>query len=243
MAKQNETGHAVNVENFHKLIQYVTTYGLDYSPSNPELQLPQLTAQHTAAENVQQTLTDQVPLFNAARNARLELFENSDKLATRVINALEVSGVSKEVVKDAKTINNKIQGRRASEPQQVPANTPPPNSISASQKSYVQMAQHWAALVALLENQPAYNPNQPELKVEALDQMQQDMNAANEAVNTAYAQYEEVLTRRDEVLYEPTGGVVAVAALVKKQVKAIYGADSPQFRATNAINFKTFKRK
>lgn len=243
MAKQNETGHAINVDNFYELIQFVTTYGVTYNPTMDALKLPQLTAKQTAALAALQGVTDQVTSYNNTVNARMEVFDPSKPLATRVLNALETSGVSADVIQDAKTINRKIQGTRAkSATQPVPPGTPPPVTISASQQSYAQTIEHWAALISLLDSQALYAPNETELQAEALTVMHQQMINANDAVATEWAQITNVRNQRDEVLYNPETGIVAIASLVKKYVKALFGAKSVEFLQLNHIQFRTFNR-
>lgn len=52
MTSTSETGHAKNVANFQDLIEFVTAYGADYNPSKESLELPQLIALKTTAENI-----------------------------------------------------------------------------------------------------------------------------------------------------------------------------------------------
>lgn len=242
MAKQFESGHAINVENFYELTEFVQTYGASYNPILEEILPPALNALHTQAVASLQAVTQQVTAYNAAVNQRMQVFAPSRPLATRVVNLLEVSGASPQVVKDAQSINRKIQGRRAKSLEPVPPGTPPPATISASQTSYTQTIGHWAALISLLESVPAYAPNEDALKVTTLKQMHTAMVTANDAVAGAWAQISDTRNKRDNILYNPTSGLVATAAMVKKYVKALYGAESPQFKQLNHIAFKTFKR-
>lgn len=242
MAKQFETGHVINVDNFYELIQFVITYGATYNPTAAALQLPQLTAKHTEALAVLQAVTDQVTTYNNFVNARMEVFAPSKPTATRVINVLEVSGASAEVINDAKTINRKIQGKRATNPGPVPPGTPPPPTISTSQQSYAQIIAHWAALLSLLQSEPLYLPNEVALQIASLQAMHDSMVEANDSVAEAWAEISSVRNNRDGVLYRPEAGLVATAALVKKYVKAVFGAESIQFSQVNHIQFRTIKR-
>ena len=243
MAKQNETGHAINVDNFYELIQFVTTYGASYNPTMDALKIPQLSAKLSAALNTLQGVTDQVTTFNNTVNARMEVFTPSKPLATRVVNALETSGASADVVKDAKTINRKIQGKRATAVvPPLPPGTPPPATISASQLSYTQTIEHWSALISLLDSQAIYAPNETELTPETLTIMREAMTAANDLVADEWALITHVRNTRDEELYKPETGLVRIAELVKKYVKSVFGAQSVEFKQLNHIKFKTFKR-
>ncbi len=242
MAKQNETGHAINVDNMYELIQFVLTYGATYNPTLPSLQSPQLTLKQTAGINSLQAVTNQVAAYNEAGNIRVEVFAPVRPLATRVINFLEASGASPEIIKDARAINRKLQGKRATTPAPVPPGTPPPPTISASQMSFAQTIEHWGALISLLQGESLYTPNEEVLSIDHLIEMRQSMVTANDAVAAAWALISEVRNQRDVVLYSPQTGIVATAALVKKYVKALYGAESPEFKQINHIKFRTFKR-
>ena len=118
MAKQNETGHAINVDNFYELIQFVITYGVTYSPTMDALKLPQLNEKYTEAGEALQLVTNRATAYNNTVNDRVETFAPSRKLATRVINLLEVSGASPEVIKDAKASTAKFKAKGPQTPSQ-----------------------------------------------------------------------------------------------------------------------------
>ena len=243
MAKQYETGHAINVDNFYELIQFVTTYGATYNPMLDALKIPQLSAQHTAGLNALQSVTNQVTSYNNTVNLRMEVFAPSKPLATRVINVLETSGASADVIKDAKTINRKIQGKRAKTiTEQLPPDNQPPATISASQQSYAQTIEHWAALISLLQSQVEYAPNEAALQTSTLQEMHTAMIEANDNVANEWALISNVRNQRDQVLYNPETGIVKTAELVKKYVKALYGSKSIEFTQVNHIPFRTIKR-
>ena len=52
MAKQNETGHVINVDNFYELMQFPISYGTQYAPPMAALQIPQLNVKYTASQNI-----------------------------------------------------------------------------------------------------------------------------------------------------------------------------------------------
>ncbi len=244
MAKQYETGHAINVDNFYELIQFAISYGAPYNPTLSALKIPQLLEQQTAGLRAIQAVTDQVTIYNNTVNQRMVVFEPSKPLATRVINILEASGASPETIKDARTINRKIQGQRAhiiTEP--LPPDNPPPTNISAIQQSYAKIIEHWAALISLLRSQGVYTPNEEDLRIETLFNLHDAMVVANDAVAREWAQISNIRNQRDEVLYNPETGIVKTAQLVKKYVKAIFGFNSIEFKQIKGIKFTTIKRR
>src|SRR5690606_763259 len=98
MAKQNETGHAINVDNMYELIQFVLTYGATYKPTPPSLQSTQLTLKQSAGIISLQAVSNQVAAYNEAGNIRVEVFAPDRPLATRVIIFLEASGAAPEII-------------------------------------------------------------------------------------------------------------------------------------------------
>jgi hypothetical protein len=139
----SETGHAKNIANFEDLISFCTGYGASYNPSKDSLTIAKLKDLQTQAKDIlQQTKTTKTS-FDNATNARQIAFKDLKPLATKIVNALAVSGATNLVVADAKTINRKIQGAKANgntkattTPADPNAPAPTDKTISTSQQSY-----------------------------------------------------------------------------------------------------------
>jgi len=242
MAAQ-ETGHAKNVANFEDLISFCVGYGASYNPGKSSLKIPALTALHTLADTKSAAVNAaQTPWSNAVA-AREILFKPLSPLVTRVINALESSDVPKQVVDNAKTFARKLQGRRAS-----PKDTPPPaepeapaedtpKNISASQMGFDNRIDNLNKLIQLLSAQTAYAPNEADLTTASLSTLLADMKAANTLVINTYTPLSNARIERDNVLYKDETGLVDVAAGVKKYVKSVFGATSPQFKQVSGLLF------
>jgi len=240
MASTSETGHAKNVANFQDLNAVVTGYGAVYNPSKVAIQLANLLALFTtAAASLAQVITTNA-LFNNSVNVRMIAFEGLRSLCTRVINALEATDATEQTIKDARTIINTIMGRRA-KPVPVDPNQPAPNTISVSQQSYDQLIQHFEMLIALVENEPLYNPNETDLKVVNLKLKLDELKAANADVFTHYTTVSNARIDRNKVLYLPSTGLVDTAEDVKSYAKSVFGARSPEFALINHIKFRGYK--
>ena len=115
MTSTSETGHPKIVSNFETLIASCLSYGTVYNPSKNALKIPQLQAALATAKNTLQTVKTTLAAFENTRNARELAIAPAPikKLSTRIVNALEATDASKLTVNDAKTINRKIQGKRA----------------------------------------------------------------------------------------------------------------------------------
>jgi len=60
---------------------------------------------------------------------------------------------------------------------------------------------------------------------------------ANTAVTNAATPLSNSRITRDNSMYATDTGLVDLAALVKKYVKSLYGADSPQFQQISGLEF------
>ena len=177
-------------------------------------------------------------------NNRMIAFEGLKAFSTRLLNALEATDATAEKVKDAKTFNRKIQGKRAGEiaATTTDPNTPAPTNISASQQSYDQQIQHFAGLVSVLQSEASYAPNEVDLQIVTLTTKQADLVTKNNAVATAYTTVSNARIARDKTLYNNNTGLVDIAAEVKQYIKSIFGVSSPEYAQVKGIAFKTVKK-
>ena len=242
MASTSETGHAKNVANFQDLIEFVTGYGATYNPSKNTLKLPQLTTLKASAESNLADVISKNTNFNNKVNERIIAFSGLKSLSTRLVNALQTTDASNETIEDAKGYNRKMQGKKASSSQTpTDPNTPAPSTISTSQQSYDQLIQHMASLNSVLIAEPSYTPNETELQVATIQTKITDLTAKNTAVATAYTNISNSRIARNETLYSNTAGLVETANEVKKYIKSVFGATSPQFAQVKGIEFKKIK--
>lgn len=236
MASTSEVGHAKNVANFHDLISFCQGYGTNYNPSKVSLKIPALQALETTAQN---SIAAVIPLrvaYNNAVNARINAFKDIKPLATRLVNALQSTDATKEKIADAKTFNMKIQGGRASKQEKpVEKDSPAPTTISASQQSYDQIIQHFAGLISVLQSEASYTPNEIDLKITTLNAKLTDITQKNQAISDAYTAVDNVRIQRNNTLYNLETGIVDRANEVKKYVKSVYGAKSPQYAQVSAL--------
>ena len=239
MASTSETGHAKNIANFQDLIAFVTGYGATYNPSKNALKLPQLNTLVTTSQGNLADVITKNTAYNNSVNDRIIAFDGLKALSTRLVNALETTDAPKEKVSDAKGFNRKIQGKRAStSATPTDPSTPAPATISASQQSYDQQIQHFAGLVSVLQSETSYTPNENELKIVTLTAKQANLVAKNNAVSTAYTNISNSRITRNKTLYEDVTGLVSVATEVKKYIKSVFGASSPEFAQVKGIEFK-----
>lgn len=249
MASTSETGHAKNVANFESLISFCTGDGPAYNPTNANIKIPSMTALLTSSRSALQTVKTTKTTFDNASNSREIGFDPFKKLSTRIINALEATNAAKQTIDDAKTINRKIQGKRAggkSDPPAPPvipdpAPSPEDNQISVSQQSFDSLIDNFSKLIVSVTAEPLYAPNENDLKISALNTSLTNLKALNTAVINAATPYSNARIARNIILYQPGTGLVEVAGEAKKYVKSVFGATSPQYKQISALQFKKVK--
>lgn len=241
MSKAIETGHAKNVANFLDLITFCQAYGVAYNPVKDSLKIPQLQSMHVSANEVLNAAKVQKTKFDNATNERRIEFDVLKPLVTRIVNAFAVSGVNSLALDDLRSVNKKLQGSGPKKSTVPPENAETaPQSISTSQQSYDMQIANFTTLVQLLEQYPAYNPNEDDLKLEKLQSKLEALKSMNFNLIKAYTDYNNALIQRNVVLYDPLTGLVQISKEVKQYVKSLFGAKSPQFRQVSGLEFKKY---
>ena len=242
MSSTSEVGHAKNVANFADLISYCTAYGSTYNPSKTTLQLTELNTLLTSAQTELANVTTAKNAFDTSTGNRQLAFEPLKSLATKIVNYLSVTDASEQTIANAKTINNKLQGRRAKTVSENPSTEgETQNTVSVSRQSYDMLTENFSALIDLVSYVPSYTPNETELTTASLTAYLGELQTANTNVISAEVAYSNARISRNNVLYAENTGLVDIALDVKKYVKAIFGATSPQYKQISGIKFTSRK--
>lgn len=255
MASTSEQGHAKNVANFEDLISFCQGYGATYNPTLNAIKVANMNTLKTSAST---TLTSAISAYHAFKNAsnsREIVFEPVKKLTTKIMGAVQACGATEQTIKDALTINRKMQGKRAKaikaetstainaipNPNDPPTELPDPKQISVSQQSYDSIIEHFEKLISLLTTITAYNPNENELKITALNTLLTSMKTSNTAVINAYTTWSNARIVRNDLLYKKVTGLVDIALECKAYVKSIFGASSSQYKQVSGLKFRRLK--
>lgn len=254
---KSETGHFKNLTNFEDLLARFSALLGRYNPARPELQLGYLQQLHQEAQQVMDRLTTMLTLNSTTTNIRSDLFDKLGPLTTSIVNYLIASGASAKTIEDAKGFQKKITGKRFSQ-QDIESETESNETDteemltnvaengetaankthSTSQQSFDAKIEHFAKLVALIQNESRYQPNEQELQVGALQDFLQQLRTAN--TNKAYADAELEAARRERsrVLYHAENGLVTLALQAKAYAKAVLGAHSEDYKHIQRIKFR-----
>jgi len=241
MSKQFETGNAKNVANLQKLTEQVAVY-TNYNPAVESLTVASLTQLYNNASTALASVKEARNNNKNAIHKRQEDYETLKPLTTRIINQVEILDVSKGVLNQAKSLNRLIQGtprkKRPTNNNQENQETVP-NTISTSRQSYTQLADNFTKLLQLLGSIDTYNPNIVELKTPELTAYLEKLTLNTKEVDHTLAELNAKLIGRNKMLYADSNGLYAVAQNVKKYVKSLYGASSPEYAAISKIKFTT----
>jgi hypothetical protein len=234
----NETGHNKNIANFADLIAFCTGYGTKYVPSKAIYKLTALNSKLLLCQTKLNEVNIDNTNFNNQVNTRINLFKNYKPTATRIVNALSVTDATAETIKNAKTINRKIQGIRAgtivlpSDP-----NQPTPKTISVSQQSYDSKIEQLNELIAVIKSEASYNPNEIDLKVATLESYKVALENINGSVSTSYVKVSNSRISRDKEMYNATTGLYDIAQGVKDYTKSAFGSNSVEYKQISKIKF------
>ncbi len=241
MASNSESGHVPNVANLGKLIAELTALGTVYNPINPSITVTALLAKETAAQPLMKAVTDALIPQKFAVNVRIENYELMDTLSTKVFNALAGCGAKADLLKDARGIVNKIQGRRTG-PKPVPdPNDPEWDPTSVSQQSFDTRRANFEILVSLVKGETKYNPNETELKVVTLEAYIGRLGTMNKAVDDAQGVLNAARRARNIELYTPGASLSELTGIVKKYLRSTIGILSPVYKRIAALQFRNYK--
>lgn len=242
MASTSEVGHAKNVGNFQSLKAFAKGYGVQYNPSKAILTLVNLNASYDRAKDAMGAVTTANTANNTAVNNRADEFKDVPQLVTRLLNALDSSDASMRTVDDARGFVKKIRGTRAPKKAEEKAGEQQPVTISNSQKSFDNMIEHFNGIKTVLESEPSYAPNEADLQITAVEDKLTKLEKSNNAVATSEEGLSNSRLNRNKVLYSNPDSITELAAEVKKYVKSVFGATSPEFKQVSGLAFRVFKK-
>ena len=240
MPSTSEVGHAKNVANLQKLTEQVSVYTL-YNPPVDNLKVTNLQTLYTTASAKLNEVEDKRNANKNAITVRQSAFENLKSTATKIINHLEILGLPSGTIDQAKSLNRVIQGgqkKAVTPPEQGKEET---KTVSTSRQSYTQMAENFGILLQLLATISTYAPNEDDLKLVNLNIYKDTLVSSTQAVDQTEAELNLKLIERDNILYADGTGIYSIAQNVKKYVKSIYGATSPEYANVSDIEFTNRK--
>jgi hypothetical protein len=238
------TGHAKNVANFETVTIVLLALGAIYNPSQPLILLPALQARLTAAKNALTAIDEAEAEKKITGNERAAEFKGIAAFAVNIKREAEVAVNDEAFTRDLLTIVRKLRGGRAGEAPVDDPTTPDINEAllahSVSSRDYDSLVSHFADLIALLRTQAAYDPNDPEITITALEAKLAALTAKNNAAKAAEAALGMATDARDELLYHPETGIIKLVKLIKTQLARKPGKSSAAYQQINALEFRKY---
>lgn len=240
MPSQSEVGHAKNVANLQKLTEQVITFS-NYNPPVDNLKVVNLQALYTTASTKLSEVENKRHANKNAITLRQSTFENLKSTSTKIINHLGILGLPEGTIDQAKSLNRVIQGGQKKTTAPPDENGNPAPTVSTSRQSYTQQAENFGILLQLLETIPSYAPNEDDLKLVNLSAYKDSLVSSTQSVDQTEAELNTKLIERDNLLYADGTGLYSIAQNVKKYVKSLYGATSPEYANVSNIQFTSRK--
>ena len=240
MSSTSEVGHAKNVANLQKITQQISTYSL-YNPPIDDIAVAQLQTLYISANTKLTEVGDKRSINKNAIVARQAAFQNLSSICTSIINVLDILGLPQGTINQAKSLTQTIQGSAKKSKTIVEEGKEPANTTSISRQSYTSRAENFALLLQMLSTLPAYTPNEEKIQLPSLTTYHQSLEAATLAVDQTESELNTKIIERDKILYAPETGVYAISQKIKKYVKSLYGANSPEYTTIAGIEFTNRK--
>jgi cell pole-organizing protein PopZ len=236
-----------NLQSFEKLLGICTRYGGKYNPGRPNLRVENLSdMRNEAREKILQVSVAKTN-YESAQNDREHAFADIRLLASRVYAELKSSGASPQTVADAALMVRKIKGKTGTKKPSAAASAASPESSDTSGKTVVNRARNgkrfgyitadFEKLLQTLIAEAAYQPANPELQVNTLQEKLAQLRSANAEVVSTFSAW--VLSRNDRYsfFYLGSTSLHSTAMAVKEQMKATFGNKSEATKDALKVRF------
>lgn len=240
--------HIKNVEAFEGITGICAGYGSKYNPAQRKLLIENMSALLSSARSVLKETGAAKTGYENATNAREVAYSDIDKLGMRILSELKSGEALSQTIADANSMVRKLRGYRTTDRSPVTAGsnsgatandtaTKPARKRVANGRDYGSIAQHFEKLLQTVSAEPTYQPNTPDLQVDALTARLQELHSQNTGVVQAYSLLSEARKKRNAVLYSGSQSLYSTAIAVKQQVKAIFGRNSEAYKEVSRITF------
>ena len=239
----NESGDLKLLANFRKLIDLISA-DTDYKPSNATLKSPGLETQHATAVAAAHDVPAKFAINMTAISDREAAFADLNSLMSRVHGLAKASGASAQQIDDLSTFKRKLISKRKAKTKVITAaagEAPAAETEkqrSSAQLSYDNQVGHVRGYLGVLGTMSAYKPNEADLKLPALNDFVDDLQAKNDAVSSTFVPLSQARGLRDQLLYQADNSVVNTALLAKEYVKGAFGTNSQLYKQVKGLEFK-----
>jgi hypothetical protein len=237
MSSISETGYANVLANFERLVSYCREIGDAYRPSNPLLALDALNGLSAECRSALEAVTAAKIKHDNAVKERATLYAGLGKFSTRLLAALEAAGAPKTRIERARALARKIRGERAKNAAMLKTENSGEQSKqhSVSRRSFDSKAEYFGQLVALISDEPAYAPNEPDISKATLAEKTQQLLDSNRAIAQTAQKLSLTRQERDKCFFAEENALRPLGQLTKTYLKSILGNDSPLYKAIGKL--------
>jgi hypothetical protein len=243
----NKKSHEQNVANMEILTTRVSSFAKPFNPFETRLSITNQVKLKSDGETVLSLVVSAEHANNKAIADRTEAFSNLDDLVTRLANAVRISSASAQTIKQFDSLVREFRNKRVP----VPAAAVETAEATGDQVVKKQNTKHnsgmdakidiFTQMISFLNTATAYNTNEPDLKIAALEAKLQSLKQTNSAFLVAEAAAIAARRQRQTILYADKIGLVPVGLDSKKQVKSAYGPLSSEYKSISGISFFTIR--
>lgn len=237
MASKFETGHFKNLSNFGTLVTYLATQPA-YAPDAAELTVPQLQDFLANMEDATNQLVADAQAAQQLINDRQQIFEQTRKLARKIMLYLESNITDEAAIKDVRTHYNDMQSKKVTKVQTINDDgSTSEKSYSSNRLSYTSMAEHFQKMVERLKTVQGYAPTDNSIRIDTLEDLSSELHNANSSIAASFVTVTNSRNTRDHLMYGKNTGLVDLAMRIKKYLKYKYGTNSDQYHFAHKLKY------
>lgn len=238
-----KTNHEKQVAAWGKLLGICNAHGPKYNPNKDSVKVTAMKALLTSArESLKAADTAENALILAINN-RQQVFNILPMLGTRIINALGATDATPELKADANKFRLRFRYPAADRSAtQAPGDQGEISSIDSSRGpishlDFESKMKNLKSLIMLLASELSYQPNEADIQVAALNELQESLTERHLAVTQAELVLKNARIARTNILFSESG-IHGRAELVKKYALSAFGSKSPDFKFIKSIRFR-----
>ena len=185
------------------------------------------------AENVM----SKVAPFNIVINKRQAAYAKIDPMVRASRRYLKSTNATEAEIADINTIINKLLGSGGKKKETLDPNKPAAEVEQGNSTSHRSFDARQGNLIALrhaFDVLAAYDTNETNINIVAYDALIAEIEAANQAVNEAYAEAFNAWNERDAKLYDNPDSILEIFRRAKEYYKSLFEPKSPEYKAITA---------
>lgn len=222
--------------------------GESYQPSRYALSLPAMQELHRQADEciaLAESYEMQKRLLGIQFGAELKQLP---AFITRIKNIIKASDALPGIKESAYSLAFQVTGKSTSskKPQETAEAADGTKKETATHHkqshSVDSILENFGRFISYLETIPQYTPNIQDITIAALNSKHAALSSTHLNLKDLERNLSLARSRRDELLYTETTGLVEIAYAVKSEIKGIFGSSSTQYKLISKHKFSKFKK-